>query len=217
MTGATGPEGPGPAGSSGPTGQGWGAAPGRTGPGWGASPGPAGPAEPAAGTPVPAAPPVRLATALAVLTTGLLLFQVIGLIARFVPWQGVGGGADIDLDQARGIVIVLTVVLVLVVLVLLALSLTSIVLSILVAVKGRGLLRRGAVVLLVPIVLGMMFSLDVTGDLDALPAWVGTALDVAGLLGDLLELALTAAGLWFLVAGLRQLRRPPAPSSAPVV
>lgn len=158
------------------------------------------------------APPVRTALALAIIAALLLLGELAGLIGRVVPWAGaLDRAVDGDLENAGGLAIVLALVVLALVLVGLALGIASLVLSILVTVRGRGLLRRGGVILLVPIALSMFFG--VSGDVDALPAWAGTALTAVGLLGDLLEFALMAVGLGFLVAGLRQLRRPtPAPA-----
>jgi len=168
---------------------------------------------PPAPHPAPQPPPVRTATALAVITLLLVVGRALGLVARLVPWGELGlhGVLDPapDLDSARLIVVVLALVVLVLVMAGLALGIASLVLSIIVVVRGRGLLRRGAVLLLIPVALGMMFSLDVSGDLDALPAWTGTLLHVLSLLGDLVVLGLTVTGLWFLVAGLRRLRRPP--------
>lgn len=162
-------------------------------------------------------PPVRTATALAVITVLLALGQTLGLLARLVPWTGLGLRGDLDLDpdldNARVLVVVLAIAVLLLVMAGLALGIASLVLSIIVVVRGRGLLRRGAVLLLIPVALGMMFSIDVSGDLGGLPAWTGTLLHVLDLLGDLVVLALTVTGLSFLVAGLRQLRRPSSTAS----
>lgn len=90
-------------------------------------------------------------------------------------------------------------------LVAIAAWIAALVLSIIVARRGRGRLRAGAIVLLVGLVAGFFLSVEITGDTSLLPDSLVTATRVLGLVLDLVELGLRVAGVILLLLGLRQL------------
>ena len=150
-----------------------------------------------------AEPPLRLATALAIIVTLLLIGQLVGAAVGLLAPRTI----DVAVDSA-GTVLLALVVSVLV-LAGVALALAALALSILVVVRGRGALRLGAALLLASALGGMVLSLEITGDPAMLPSPMVAAARVIEMLETALAVvrfALDAAGLILLVRGIRALR-----------
>lgn len=153
--------------------------------------------------------PGRAARALVKVTVPLAILELIVLVVRLIPWSRLLSGGTVEDVPAvgGGTIVVFGLVIAAVGLVVIGLAIASLVLAIIVAVQGTGLLRRGAIVLLIPLAMTFLFSIEISGDL--VPEAVQAVSLVLETLRDLVELALTVVGLWFLVAGLRQLEQPP--------
>ena len=145
-----------------------------------------------------------LATALAVISAvlgiGILLLQLAGLV---LPAE------QFTFDDP-GPAMVLGALLIAVVLAALALGLAQLILGIMVAVRGQGLLRRGAIIVLVAWGLGISISFSASGDVSSIPAGVSTAASIFSLLGIVVEIvrgALMLVGAAILVRGAAAVRQ----------
>lgn len=167
---------------------------------WGYGPGAGGPVPPA-----PSAPPVRTACALiavmaVVVLSGLagLLLELFGVGLPRVTWNGLltdpGGRAA------------LVAVVVLLLLGSLALWVAALVLSIIVIVRARrgSRLWIGGVLALAPVLLGLLFGIDVSGDLGMLPDGVALVARLLDIVGVLVVAGLRAASIVLLALGLRE-------------
>ena len=217
------PPGPGASGAQGP-GSGW---PGPVGPGaqghraygpgaGGQNPGGPAPVPPADGgswpprspvPPAPSAPPVRTAYALIAVMVVMVLSGLVGLLLELfgaglplVTWTGL-------LTEPGGRSAVVAV-MVLLLLGNLALWVAALVLSIVVIVRARrgSRLWIGGVLAIAPVLLGLLFGIDVSGDLDTLPDGLALVARLLGILGALVVAGLRAASIVLLVLGLREVR-----------
>lgn len=163
-------------------------------------------------TPVRAAdPPVKAAAALAVISVVLAVVGLLSELGALLLPESLFQPGDAGGSMAFG---ALVLALALIGLLGMGAGLAQLVLSILVVVQGRGLLRRGAVVLLVAWALGgaaaLARSFTVEGDLASLPTAAVTAasvLTVAGVAIELLRAVLMLAGAMILWRGLAEIRR----------
>lgn len=152
----------------------------------------------------PAWQPVRLAIALAVISAvlgiGILLIQLAGLV---LP-------AEQFTIQDPGPAMVLGAFLLAGALAAMLLGLAQLILGILVTVRGRGLLRRGAIIALVAWGLGISITFSASGDVSSMPAGVSTAASIFSVLGAVVELvrgALMLVGAAILLKGCGVVRR----------
>lgn len=217
------PPGPGASGAQGP-GPGW---PGPVGPeaqghraygpgagGW--SPGGPAPVPPPGSEswpprgPVPPAlsePPVRTAYALIAVMAVMVLSGLVRLLLELLmagrpleTWTGLladpGGRATFGAVVAP------------LALGSLALWVAALVLSIIVIVHARrgSRLWIGGVLAIAPVLLGLLFGIDVSGDLDRFPDGVVLVARILEILGDLVVAGLRAASIVLLALGLREVR-----------
>ncbi|MEO2096819.1 MAG: hypothetical protein ABGX90_06675 [Brachybacterium sp.] len=90
----------------------------------------------------------------------------------------------------------------------LALWVAALVLSIIVIVHARrgSRLWTGGVLAIAPVLLGLLFGIDVSGDLDRFPDGVVLVARILEILGDLVVAGLRAASIVLLALGLREVR-----------
>ena len=90
----------------------------------------------------------------------------------------------------------------------LALWTSALVLSIVVIVHARrgSRLWIGGVLAIAPVLLGLLFGIDVSGDLDRFPDGVVLVARILEILGDLVVAGLRAASIVLLALGLREVR-----------
>lgn len=217
------PPGPGASGAQGP-GPGW---PGPVGPeaqghraygpgAGGQNPGGPAPVPPADGgswpprgpvPPAPSEPPARTAHALiavmaVMVISGLvgLLLELFGVELPFTTWPG----PLTDPDGRSAFVAAMVLLL----LGNLALWTSALVLSIVVIVHARrgSRLWIGGVLAIAPVLLGLLFGIDVSGDLDTLPDGLALAARLLDILGVLVVAGLRAASIVLLALGLREVR-----------
>lgn len=158
----------------------------------------------------PGAPPVRAATALAMISALLGIGALLVLLAGLVLPANLFGAEDMT------VVIVLGAILLVGGLVATGLGIAQLILAILVVVRGRGLLRRGGIVLLVAWALGISISFSASGDPSMMPDGVAMATRVFAILGivvELLRAVLMLVGAAILLRGIAELRRRRDPSA----
>lgn len=143
---------------------------------------------------------VRVAPALVVVAAITVLLDLAGYLWLLTPWS-LG-----SLEPDESTLIAFGVVLILVALLSFALWLASVVLSILVLVWGRGPLRLGALLVLVPVTISTFVSVDISGDFEGADA-ARSVLGVIGTIADLAGIVLVVAGIVLLLRGLRAARR----------
>lgn len=154
--------------------------------------------------------PLRPAIALALIALVTLLLELAGLALTLVLAEsGLFQGEfwDLDLEEQEFAVRVLALVLGILAFVVVGLGLkvASLVLGILVVVRGDGKLRIGGSLLLAIALLGLFFSLSV--ELPSLSGSIGTVLVVLQWAAEILRWALMIAGVVLLGLGIREVRR----------
>ena len=158
----------------------------------------------------PAAQPLKPAVALAIIA---LLTAALSLLGAVVGWVLSATGyledaawarALFEGDVASTILLVSLLSLVLIGLAL-AVQLATMILALLVVIRGDGKLRTGAAMLLAMALFGMFFSLSV--DLPASASAVTDVLAVLALAVQALRWCVTVAGAVVLCVGIREVRR----------
>ncbi len=153
------------------------------------------------------APPVRTAYALVAVMAVMVLSGLVGLLLELFG-AGLPGSAWSGLmnDRAGQSAFVAAVAFLL--LGNLALWVAALVLSIVVIVRARrgSRLWIGGVLAIAPVLLGLLFGIDVSGDLDTLPDGLALVARLLGILGALVVAGLRAASIVLLVLGLREVR-----------
>src|SRR5699024_8795049 len=92
----------------------------------------------------------------------------------------------------------------------LALGVTSLVLAIIVLIRGRGHLRAGAILALIAVLGGTLAGAEVTGDIGSAADVVPQAAGVLAILSTIVQVVMLivgAGGVVFLVLGLRESTR----------
>lgn len=163
------------------------------------------------GPPVtPDAPLVGFATALAVISVLLGAAIPLVMLAKFVlPADQLTTG-DTTLTAVLGGILLAGGLLVSV------LGIAQLILGIMVVVRGRGLLRRGGIVLLVAWAIGVSISLSASGDASMASDGVAAAMRIVWILGigaELLRAVLMLVGAVILLRGIAQIRRRRAPTT----
>lgn len=162
--------------------------------------------------------PLRSALALALVTLGTVLMSVLGLVAAaLLAGSGIDQGLSFDDDGFAGQELAIWLVVVLLVavgllLVGIALELASIVLGILVVVRGDGKLRLGAILLLIATAGGLFFSLSVEGTIGS--ETVTEVLAIVTTVLEVLRWGVLVTGLVILALGIREARAARAGPSA---
>lgn len=154
--------------------------------------------------------PLRPAIALAILSLVTMVLEVAGIVLVYVAGTaGFFEGVMPDPESLPGEgFVVRIIVMILVILVFVAigygLKLASLILGILVVVRGDGKLRIGAALLLAVAVFGLFFSFSVDAPMSG---GVETAFTVLVWAADILRWVLTIAGFVLLGLGIREVRR----------
>ncbi len=156
----------------------------------------------APGMPGPRAsrPPVRIATALVLLAALSVLVDVAGYLWLLTPWS-VGA-----MEPDRALLMLFAIGVILVALLSIALWLATVVLAILTMVWGRGAMRVGALLVLLPITISTFVSADISGDSDGAQT-ARSILHVVGIVADWIGIALVVVGIVLLLRGIREARR----------
>lgn len=161
-------------------------------PGYAPASAPAGPPE--------RTPPVKVALALVVVTALTVLTDLAGYLWLLTPWPS----GSVVPDEST--FILLAVVVIVVALASFALWITTVVLSILVLVWGRGAMRLGALFVLIPVTISTFVSADVSGDSAGADA-ARSVLGAIAITADLVGIALAVVGIVLLLRGIREARR----------
>ncbi len=157
--------------------------------------------------PAPSEPPVRAAYALIAVMVVMVLSGLVGLLLELfgaglplVTWTGL-------LTEPGGRSAVVAV-MVLLLLGNLALWVAALVLSIVVLVHARrgSRLWIGGVLAIAPVLLGLLFGIDVSGDLDTLPDGLALAARLLDVVGVLVVAGLRTASIVLLALGLHEVR-----------
>lgn len=152
--------------------------------------------------------PVRPAIALLVVSALLL---VVWVASELLPRMFVDDLVEVGpSDEFTGMLRVITLVLVSLVVLMLGLGLASLILAVVVAVKGGGKLRLGAALMIAAVLFSLVVSFTVTGDTSQLPDAAVAASNAFSILESIVNAARAVAmvvGAVLLVFGIREVRQ----------
>ena len=123
-----------------------------------------------------------------------------GYLWLLTPWS-VGA-----MEPDRALLMLFAIGVILVALLSIALWLATVVLAILTMVWGRGAMRVGALLVLLPITISTFVSADISGDSDGAQT-ARSILHVVGIVADWIGIALVVVGIVLLLRGIREARR----------
>ena len=152
--------------------------------------------------------PLRSAIALGVVTAVGLLMALVGMAALFLDERDVE--SLIAAQDLTALLIVVAIVAVVLLVLNIGATVATLVLSIVVMVKGEGKLRLGAALLLATALFGYVISFSFSGSGSMLPDTAEQAVDllsVLELVGSIARLVATAVGLVILTRGIGEVRQ----------
>ncbi|MGP5097849.1 hypothetical protein ACTXJ1_07450 [Brachybacterium alimentarium] len=148
----------------------------------------------------PVRPAIWAAALSALLGAGGLIMQLVGLVSPDAV-------VNVDVVPASIVLAFLAFLAIAGALLALGLGVATLVLAIVVTVRGRGPLRRGGIVLLVAWALSLSVSFSASGDVSGAAAAVSRAAGVLETVVDLLQSVLLLVGAVVLLRGVAEVRR----------